>query len=218
MELNTEYDGLPRSQYVYARLKAMIREHKLVPGQRVREADVAAMLGVSRTPAREAMNRLISEKLLVASPPRGVLVVELDRQHVLELYATREFVEGASARFAAQHASPAEIESLRTMLEQSRSNRDPQKHAGFNRRFHASIGVASHNRYVQHLLDSLADTLHLLKGTTFQMEGRPEQAFDEHLAILSAIESRDPDKAEAMARQHIRNATQVRLNMMFERD
>lgn len=218
MDVDAEFDGLPRSQFVYSKLKGMMKEHKLVPGQRVREAEIASMLGVSRTPVREAMNRLVSEKLLVLSSTRGISVVELDRQHVLELYATREFVEGASARFAAQHASPAEIASLRSMLEQSRLNLDPQKHAAFNRRFHAAIGVAAHNRYVQQMLDSLADTLHLLRGTTFQVPGRSGKAFEEHLAIITAIENRDPDSAEAAARHHIRNATQVRLEMMFENE
>lgn len=218
MDSDEDFDGLPRSQFVYAKLKGMIRDHKLVAGQRVREADIASLLGVSRTPVRDAINRLINEKLLILSSTRGTTVVELDRQHVLELYATREFVEGASARFSAQHASPAEIASLRSMLDQSQANTDPQKHAIFNRRFHAAIGVSSHNRYVQQMLDSVADTLHLLRGTTFQMPTRPEMAFEEHSAILSAIEQRDPDAAEAAARLHIRNATQVRLEMMFENE
>ena len=213
-----EFDSLSRSEFVYTKLKAMIRARTLIPGQRIREADIATHLGVSRTPVREAMHRLVTERMLVLSSTRGISVVELDRQHMLELYATREFVEGASARFAAQHASPAEIASLRTMLEQSRANSDPEKHAAFNRHFHDAIGVAAHNRYVQQMLDSLADTLLLLRGTTFQVPGRPSVAYEEHLAILNAIENRDPDAAEAAARSHIRNATQIRLEMMFKND
>ena len=206
---------LSRSEFVYTRLKEMIRSRELLPGQRLREADVASHLGVSRTPVREGMHRLVAERLLVLSPTRGISVAELDRQHVLELYATREFVEGASARFAAQHASLTEIHTLRSMLEQSRSNADPELHSAFNRRFHAAIGVAAHNRYVLSMLDSLADTLQLLRRTTFELPGRSADAYQEHLRILDAIEDRKPDEAERAARSHIRNAAQIRLEMMF---
>jgi DNA-binding GntR family transcriptional regulator len=211
--------SISRSQRVHTTLKGFIRDGVLEPGQRVREAEIAEKLGVSRTPVREAINRLLSEGLLALTPIRGFAVAELDKQQVLEIYAVREFLEGAAARFAAQHASPLEIASLREMAEVSRTipEDDPAEHARMNKQFHAMISEASHNRYLQPALTRLADSLALVRGTTFELEGRVEAVYREHLAILDAMEARDPDRAEAAARDHIRKAGEVRLKLLFGR-
>jgi DNA-binding GntR family transcriptional regulator len=211
--------GISRSQLVHNWLKGLIREGTFQPGQRIREAEIAERLGVSRTPVREAMNRLISEGLLALNPIRGFAVAELDKQQVLEIYALREFLEGASARFAAQHASPPEIDSLHEMLAQSLKipEEEPRKQAKLNREFHAAISGAAHNRYLQRALTGLADSLGLVPGTTFEAKGRAKAVYDEHLAIVNAIEERDPVRAEAAAREHIRKAGEVRLKLLFGR-
>jgi DNA-binding GntR family transcriptional regulator len=214
-----EASGVSRAQLVYRSLKELIRNGSFQPGQRLREADIADRLGVSRTPVREAMNRLISEGLLALHPMRGFAVAELDKQQVLELYGLREFLEGAAARFAAQHASVPELHSLREMMSDSRrlDPTDAKAHAALNKRFHAAIGGASHNRYLQEALGRLADSLGLVPGTTFEMQGRVADVDVEHSAILDAIEARDAEGAEAAAREHIRKAGQVRLVLLFGR-
>ena len=94
-----------RGEFAYAQLRADIRGGKLMPGDRLRETEIADRLNVSRTPVREALKRLESEGLVVFSQPRGMTVAELAPGQVLELYAMREVLEGAAARFAAEHAS-----------------------------------------------------------------------------------------------------------------
>jgi DNA-binding GntR family transcriptional regulator len=211
--------SISRSQHVHDTLKDFIRDGVLVPGQRVREAEIAERLGVSRTPVREAINRLLSEGLLALTPGRGFAVAELDEQQVLEIYALREFLEGAAARFAAQHASTLELQSLREMVEASRHipESDPAQYARFHRRFHAMIRDASHNRYLQAALTRLADSLALVRGTTFEIPGRIQEAYAEHMAILSALEARETEKAELAARDHMRRAGEVRLKLLFGR-
>ena len=71
------------------------------------------MLGISRTPVRQALHKLQTRGLLRQAPGRGLLVAELDRQQVVELYAMRELLEGAAARLAAQHAGPSDIVAMR---------------------------------------------------------------------------------------------------------
>jgi DNA-binding GntR family transcriptional regulator len=211
--------GASRAQLVYRSLKQLIRDGSFQPGQRLREAEIADRLGVSRTPVREAMNRLISEGLLALHPMRGFAVAELDKQQVLELYGLREFLEGAAARFAAQHASMPEIHSLYDMMSDATKldENDAKAHAILNKRFHQAIGGASHNRYLQEALGRLADSLGLVPGTTFEMQGRVGDVASEHAAIVDAIEKRDADRAEAAAREHIRKAGQVRLVLLFGR-
>jgi len=202
---------------VYTTLKGMIRDGVVRPGQRMREIEIAEAQGVSRTPVREAMHRLVSEGLLEVSSSRGIAVTELSKQQVLELYALREFLEGASARFAAQHASLPEMRALRELIEHIHTipEDDHARHAAMNKRFHAQIAEAAHNSYLNRALAQLSDSLMLVPGTTFQAKGRVAAVHKEHVAILDAIDVRDAEGAERAAREHIRKAGEVRLQMLF---
>ena len=212
-----ENRDIPRAQHVYTTLKGMIRDGALRPGQRMREIEIAEQQGVSRTPVREAMHRLVSEGLLESTSARGIGVTELSKQQVLELYALREFLEGASARFAAQHASLPEMRALRELIEHIATipDEDHGQHAQLNKHFHAQIAEAAHNTYLSRALAQLSDSLMLVPGTTFQAPGRVAAVHEEHLAILAAIDVRDADGAEHAAREHIRRAGEVRLQMLF---
>ena len=186
------------------------------PGDRITEQEVAARLGVSRTPVREALRRLESEGLVVSLPWRGVVVAELDRSQVLELYAMREVLEGTAARFAAQHADDAEIDVMRDILSrQAETGDDGDLAARINRDLHEAIYDAARNRYLLATLHGLRNALALLKGTTFAATGRPDAALSEHRAIVNAIAKRDGDKAERAARRHIANARRTRLKMLY---
>jgi DNA-binding GntR family transcriptional regulator len=211
--------GFSRSQTIYAMLKDMIRSGELPPGQRLREIEIAKAQGVSRTPVREAVHRLVSEGLLEMNAASGVAVTEFSKQQVLELYDLREFLEGASARSAAQHASPAEIRALRDQADFSRTiaETDFTRHAKLNQEFHARIADAAHNEYLNRALAQLSDFLMLVPGTAIEYPGRAPEVHPEHTAILDAIDARDADAAESAARLHIRNTGKVRLQVLFGR-
>lgn len=217
-ERETEVSGanLSRAEAVYRQIRAGIRNGRYKPGARLREADLAAQLQVSRTPIREAINRLVSDRLVEVGPSRGVMVVQLDRQQVRELYSLREALEGTAAGLAARHASAAEIEMMYELLAASRDAVSPANAAAANARFHQAIHESAHNRYLSLALEQLSDSLALLPGTTFEAPGRGEAASAEHLAILEAIVEREPSRAEEAARLHIRHAGQVRFRMMFK--
>jgi DNA-binding GntR family transcriptional regulator len=207
-----------RADLAYRQLKAAIRRREFRPGQRMREADLAEWLNISRTPVRDALKQLETEGLLVAAPRRGLVVVELDQQQVTEIYALRNVLEGLAARMAAQHASPAEVAAMRDAMDRqdSASIDDFEQLAHLNRTFHQSIYHAARNRYLLEVLEGLESTLALLPGTTYSDPSRPERALDEHRVIVDAIERRDPDTAEAAARQHIFGSERIRLRMMTE--
>lgn len=209
--------GVSRAELVYNWVKEQIKRGNLPPSSRVRESDLATALDVSRTPVREAINRLLSEGQLTIGA-RGLSVSELDRQQILELYALREFLEGASARFAAQHADPIEIENLRDLIAESQRIVDePYKQALLNKSFHLAISSAAHNRYVEDALLRMSDSLALISGTTYEMPGRLEDVIDQHLAIVEAISARDPDRAEAAMRDHIRKSAAARMRLFLAR-
>lgn len=209
---------LSRAELAYKRLRDGIRSGEFRPGQRLREAELATKLNVSRTPVREAIRRLASDGLIEVAPSRGVMIITLSKQQVRELYALRETLEGAAARLAAQHASPSEIDAMGELLHACRAADQAQEIARLNLLFHQAIHDAAHNRYLAQALMHLSDSLALLPGTTFEAPGRPEAAHEEHRAIVEAIAARAADKAEHFARHHIAMAGSTRMRMMFGPD
>lgn len=201
---------------VYEAIVEDLRTGKRRPGDRIRAEDIAKEFEVSRTPVREALSRL-QERGLLQVTATGLSVTQLDRTAVLELYAVRELLEGAAAGFAAQHASPSDLFTMRQIAEAfARPEDDPKRVAQLNRAFHDSIYEAAHNKFLLNILDGMHDTLMLLPSTTFAVEGRQDTAVDEHQAILDAIEARDAESADRLAREHIRRARDTRLGMMFQ--
>lgn len=203
-------------EFVRTKVREAIETGRFEPGARVRENDVADWLKVSRTPVREALRHLEAEGLLVFVPWRGVIVAELDRSQVAELYKVRAALEGLAASLAARHISDTELSLMRDVLARSERASDAKVLADLNKQFHEAIYLASHNRYLVQNLNSLRGSLALLRGTTYSFVGRPEQAQSEHRAIFEAIAKRDPAAAEAAARQHLVGAELARLTMMAE--
>jgi DNA-binding GntR family transcriptional regulator len=163
---------------------------------------VADWLSVSRTPVREALRRLEAEGLLTFVPWRGVVVAELQ---VTELYAMRTILEGAAARLAAQHVGEAEIDLMEGLLARAKAaSGDAEALAAINRQFHQAIYAGAHNRYLMQSLETLRNSLALLRGTTFSMPGRAKAAQREHAAILAAIKqgARCGSRGAGGARSH----------------
>ena len=113
------------------------------PGDRLVESDLAEQFGVSRTPIREALQRLETQSLL-ARDGRSLIVASLDHNQMAELYVVRRELEGLAARLAARHATAEEVQVLRDMVEDDLALiNDPAALARANRRFHTQIHLAS---------------------------------------------------------------------------
>jgi DNA-binding GntR family transcriptional regulator len=204
-----------RSDFVYEAIRSAIQTGQLGRGERVREEEVAEVLGVSRTPVREALRRLQASGLLEISHRRGLSVSVISRRKVLELFDMLEVLEGAAARFAAQHASESELLLLRRLLSESLAvEDDPLKTTHLNRVFHHAIYDAAHNRYLLGSLGEVYDSMALLGKTTYVIKGRARSAHEEHVAIVEAIAARDPEKADQAARAHVIKAKQARLEII----
>ncbi len=219
-------DGAPRRQpapappgqssgaEAYELLLSDIEEGRLAPGTRLRELALAARLGLSRTPVREALKRLELQGIVVHEPHHGAVVAALDYGRTTELYLMREVLEGTAARLAAQHATDVEIDVLQRMVERDRGLAgDAAMLARSNRQFHRQIRDTARNRFLGQALEALRLSLALLAGTTLGEPGRAAAAMDEHAAIVARIARRDPDGAEHAAREHIRHAFSVRIRL-----
>jgi DNA-binding GntR family transcriptional regulator len=203
----------------YQAILTEIEHGRIAPGSRLTEAELAERLSISRTPVREALKRLEAQGLATHEPGRGMVVSLLDHDQLRELYDMREVLEGAAARHAAANASDAEIALIGEMAEnEARLRGTAAAHAAANANFHRQIFRASRNRYLAQHLGQMRVSLTLLPHTTLAEPGRRKQAAAEHRAIAAAIADRDLDRAEALAREHIRHAYAARLRQFAAED
>jgi len=183
------------------------------PGDRLVESDLAERFGVSRTPIREALQRLETQSLLTRDG-RSLIVSSLDHNQLAELYVVRAELEGLAANLAARHAAPEEVRVLRDMVtDDHKLIDDPKAMARANRRFHKQIHLSSHNRFLVQQLDLVHRSMALMATTSLAALGRPEDALAEHDAIVTAIEQGDAEAAGDALRAHISKAFVTRLKL-----
>lgn len=183
------------------------------PGDRLVESELADRFGVSRTPIREALQRLETQSLLTRDG-RSLIVASLDHNQLSELYVVRAELEGLAARLAARHATNEEVRVLRDMVSDDRAFlKDPAALSRANRRFHKQIHLASHNRFLVQQLDLVHRSMALMATTSLAAEGRGEDALAEHDAIVRAIETHDEDGAYRALKDHISKAFVTRLKL-----
>jgi len=201
----------PGSTDAYSMILDAIDVGTYRPGDRWVESELAERFNVSRTPIREALQRLETQSLL-AREGRSLIVASLDHNQTAELYVVRGELEGLAARLAARHATAEEVRVLREMVEADNALIDqPAALSRSNRRFHKQLHLASHNRYLVQQLDLVYRSMALMATTSLAAEGRGEIAQAEHDKIVSMIEARDEDGADAALRAHISVAFVTRL-------
>jgi len=198
----------------YSLIMEAIEAGSFKPGDRLVEAELAERFGVSRTPVREALQRLETQAM-VTRDGRSLIVASLDHNDLSELYAVRTELEGLAARLAARHATEEEVHVLRSMVIEDRAllGRDPRLLSRANKRFHKQIHLASHNRFLVQQLDLVHRSMALMATTSFAAEGRDGPALAEHEKIVQAIEARDGDAAYAALKAHISKAYETRLRI-----
>lgn len=208
----------PAHRDAYAMILEAIDEGVYLPGDRLVESELAERFGVSRTPIREALQRLETQSLLTRDG-RSLIVASLDHNQLAELYVVRSELEGLAARLAARHATEEETKVLRDMVNSDRALiGNPAALARANRRFHKMLHRASHNRYLVQQLDLVYRTMALMATTSLAAEGRGETALAEHDRIVTAIETRDSDAAYDALKAHISKAFVTRLKSDAERE
>lgn len=194
-------------------LLAAIEKGELLPGERLQETRLAKQFGLSRTPIREALHRLETLGLAEPGPQRGLTIVQISYEKLRQLFAVREGLEKLAMDLAIVSASDDEIALLQEMVARESTLTDSKALHDHNRLFHRQIYRATHNPYLIEMLDNLRIHLSLLRGTTYQMPARVEEAKREHQAIVDALVKRDRQAAQDAACQHIRSGYRARLSI-----
>jgi len=208
----------------YGAIKDMILGGQFKPGNKLSDQDLAGELGVSRTPVRHALGRLAQEGLLEESKGKGYYAADLDAKQVADLYALREVLEAHAVRLAADRATPAHIEELRSVLAtleklgEDSSKRGEEIRVGL--RIHEIIARASGDSFLHETMVRLLNRMHFFIWMDTLNED--PQAADvtrrEHRALLELIRFGKADEAEAAIRSHIRTAKEGILKVLAARD
>lgn len=204
------------------RIEAAIISGDLQPGSKLSEQALAASLGVSRGPLREAIRRLEGRKLLQRTPNIGVHVASLSPSDLYEILQVREALEGMACALAARNMSDSELEALSDLLDQHQQQKSVQEGTGYYQEskdfdFHFRIVKGSRNvRLVQMLCEDLYYLLRVYRYKSSTKPGRAKQALREHKDIVAALKRRDPVEAESKMRLHIANARQYVEEQMRE--
>jgi len=200
----------------YRGLRKALRSGVLKPGDRIVEATIAQQLDVSRTPVRDALRRLESEGLIEYEARVGLVVTKLNQRAVSELYEMREILEGTAARLFSRYASDLEVTRLLEFAAlEKQLQGDPDALARNNHNFHVHIYRGAHNRFLERSLNAVNASLWLLGQSQMFAPARAKQAMLEHAELARAIERRDSDLAETLARQHVRSAEIERFKTLF---
>lgn len=207
-----------KRHHIYEQIKELIRSDELGDGP-ITESTIAQRLHVSRTPVREALLQLRVEGWLQDGDD-GLHVRMLDDAASEETYAIREALEGAAARLAATRSTPAELLALRSLAheftEAARQDEPVTKLDALNSRFHTLLHRSSHSVLLERMLEPLHMAVGRFTRSTFEDADRAEASAREHEALVEALQTRNPDEADRLARSHVRAGGQARAQLVAE--
>ncbi|MGV1049066.1 MAG: GntR family transcriptional regulator [Solirubrobacterales bacterium] len=187
--------------------RAIIRG-ELLPGERLKEAEIARELGISRTPVREAMLVLQAEGLLDLAPSRGATVRPYDLDELLLLYDLRQLLEGYAARYAATRITPEQLRELEESCERMESLDfgDIVAHNEENIFFHSHVLDIVGSDRLRHIVKSLLEIPLPYKRGYWSDEENKDRSIGYHRRIVAALRAGDPGGAEQAMRDHLEDS------------
>jgi GntR family transcriptional regulator, trigonelline degradation regulator len=196
-------------QQIVEKLRGAIIEGVFKPGDRLVEADLCEMLGVSRPSIREALRSLEAEKLVDIIPNRGPQIPVLTWDHATEIFQVRALLEGEAASIAARKATAADLKLMRASLAafgKAVRAHDMNVEVATTTEFYGHILRVCGNRIIEETLNGLLARINFLRGRSMSRPGRARISLKEMKAIFEAIEARDGAAARGAAIKHVENA------------
>ena len=195
----------------YERLKDAIRHADLQPGQPLTETYLSKILGISRTPVREAIQQLAQEGLLQVIPGRAVTVAAPSIQGVLNVIHIRSLLEPEVARLVAESSPVGALETLRNALDKMKLAAEQSDRAAWSRadtEWHEALCKACSNTLLGELTMQMRNRTHYLAVDTQTTQMRIVDCTEEHRRVVDAIAAGDSQTAEQAMRQHVEELRQ----------
>lgn len=190
---------------LYEKLKALAVTYGLRPGERINEVALARQFNVSRTPLREALNRLMVEGFLVRTVNKGFVRRALDPKEIYNLYELRRIMETAVVHLACSRASDEAIADLLQFVDLSKDESDEDSKAlrflKLDEEFHERLAALTGNAEIVAALQNLNSRIHFVRW--IDMQRRRQSTQNEHRAVVLALQQRDAEKAEQLLSAHI---------------
>jgi DNA-binding GntR family transcriptional regulator len=203
-----EHANLSLVNQAYKELKRILLEHQIPQGGKLNEVELAGALGISRTPVREAINRLAKEGLVEIFPQRGAFVIRFSEEDVNELFLIRENLEGLAAYLAAEKMTGTDLTRLESCVEgfkEPYGKKDIRRYAREDFKFHQTIIKLSDARRLTTLISTLYDHIRIFRLTTMGLSDRMKVSLAEHDRLIEAFRRKDASEAENLMRRHIRH-------------
>lgn len=170
------------------------------------ERQLSEQLGVSRTPVREAILMLEQQGFVKSMPRRGIMVIKKTKREVIEMIQVWAALEGMAARLVTQRASDAEIARLRLLFREFNSSHKPEdflsEYSTANIRFHQAIIELTGSALLVEMTENLLLHVRGIRQITIGRDDRAARSIEDHLKIIEALERRDTELAEKLARDH----------------
>jgi len=208
IELTPIIEPVALKERVYESLKSGITAMDIYSSEdeiRLDERKLSDDLGVSRTPVREALARLEQEGFIQNIPRRGAFVVRKTKQEIIEMIQVWASLEGMATRLITQSASDADIASLRalfTTFEGDAVKGHIDEYSDTNVHFHQRVIAMGGNQALKTITDNLFLHLRSIRARTIHEKDRADKSIIDHIHIIEAIESRDPDAAQLLSIEH----------------
>ena len=200
------------STRVYNQIKHLILCNEIMPGQKLNHQQLSERLGVSRTPVREALTRLVQEGYVSFLPNRGFTCKEIRMQEAGELYELREALEAFAVEKAIESLTDNALNQLKNEMHsygRDVENRFTRERLVYDQDVHLAIAQMSGNESLKNTLSHVFERIVLKRRTDGIYDfARGTAAHQEHLRLLAAIERRDATAAVAIVRRHIQAGKQ----------
>lgn len=201
-------------QHVFDNLKQAIIRGNIAPGEWLVESHIAQMLGISRTPVREAIHKLERERLIERQPRGGFTVLGLNREEIEETFGIRGVLEGYAARLATIKHDSRELIVLEQKVEKFQlclSKRQMDSLPVINTEFHELLYALSKSPRLIHMINGLRDQIYRFRQIILKDQKHAGTSHEDHLQMLKFMRKRDAERVEKLVREHILRGQEVVL-------
>jgi DNA-binding GntR family transcriptional regulator len=194
-----------QSNQLAQQLEEMIFSGQLRPGEKLEEATIAAKFGVSRTPVREAIQRLVATGMVEVRRRKGTIVTQLTMPRLIGMIEMMAEMDILAARLAARRATPEERDVIKDILARARTSvSDQMAYTRLNREFHWALYSSTHNHYLEDVALRTWKVLQPYRNFRLDQPNRRKDSLAEHEAIYEAIRASDGDSAAAKMASHVK--------------
>ncbi len=217
-EIKDEVAAKTMTATAHLKIRQLILDNKWPPGHQATEQEVASILGMSRTPVREALMRLQQDGLVSVVPRHGMRVLPVSPSDMKEIYDILTSLESTAAELAAaRHLTEEQLKGLERAtadMDKALERDDLDRWAQADARFHEQLLELSGNKMLKSVVLNFIDRAHRVRMLTLKMRPKPVNSTRDHAELVKAIRAGDVEKAGTIHREHRQRAGRELLNLL----